>query len=135
MPHFCARRRISPAIRRSGAVHAGVTAHAAKHYPFAPFEELRRFERIEASKPLQYIVEGDYAVAHQRAAGPHGFVPILLHREQGLWRVDQVETWKNLFFDGEGNYFLRNSNTLVRVWPINSWLGRHTGHRRSAAAR
>ncbi|WP_116812300.1 TPM domain-containing protein [Steroidobacter cummioxidans] len=80
------------------------------HYPLAPFEELKRVERIEASKPLQYLVEGDYAVAtSQRPA--HGFVPILLHRQQGLWRIDQVETWKNLFFDNEGNYFLRNSNT------------------------
>lgn len=81
-----------------------------EHYPFAPFEELRRLERIEASKPLQYIVEGDYAVATSQQPA-HGFVPILLHREQGLWRIDQVETWKNLFFDTDGNYFLRNSNT------------------------
>ena len=28
-----------------------------------------------------------------------------------LWRVDLVETWKNLFFGSDGNYFLRNSNT------------------------
>jgi tetratricopeptide (TPR) repeat protein len=81
-----------------------------ERYPFAPFEELRRFERIESSKPLQYLVEGDYAVASSERPA-HGFVPILLHREQGLWRIDQVETWKSLFFDGEGKYFLRNSNT------------------------
>ncbi|MBM0104835.1 TPM domain-containing protein [Steroidobacter sp. S1-65] len=81
-----------------------------EHYPLAPFEELRRFERIEASKPLRYIVEGDYAVATSERPA-HGFVPVLLHREQGLWRIDQVETWKNLFFDEDGNYFLRNSNT------------------------
>lgn len=79
-------------------------------YPLAPFEELRRFERIEASKPLKYFVEGDYAVASSERPA-HGFVPILLHREQGLWRVDQVETWKSLQFDDEGKYFLRNSNT------------------------
>ena len=81
-----------------------------QHYPFAPFEELRRFERIEASKPLQYIVEGDYAVATSKRPA-RGFVPILLQRERGVWRIDQVETWKNLFFDDDGNYFLRNSNT------------------------
>jgi tetratricopeptide (TPR) repeat protein len=81
-----------------------------EYYPFAPFEELRRLERIEASKPLQYIVEGDYAVATSERPA-RGFVPILLHRERGLWRIDQVETWKNLFFDSDGNYFLRNSNT------------------------
>lgn len=81
-----------------------------QHYPFAPFEELRRLERIEASQPLQYIVKDDYAVATSERPA-RGFVPILLHREQGVWRVDQVETWKNLFFDPDGNYFLRNSNT------------------------
>lgn len=80
------------------------------HYPLARFEELTRLERINASRPLAYHVEGDFAVAS--SANPvTGFVPVLLHREQGLWRVDQVETWKNLFFDNDGNHFLRNSNT------------------------
>lgn len=80
------------------------------YYPLAPFEEARRRERIEASAPLQYIVQGDYAVATSKRPA-HGFAPVLLHREGGLWRIDLVETWKNLFFDGDGNYFLRNSNT------------------------
>ena len=80
------------------------------HYPLAPFEELKRLERLEASRPLEFLVRGDYAVATSKRPA-HGFVPILLHREQGLWRIDMVETWKNLFFDSEGNYFLRNSNT------------------------
>jgi uncharacterized protein len=80
------------------------------HYPFARFEELQRRERIEASRPLANRIDGDYAVA--TSANPaHGFVPILLHREAGLWRVDYVETWKNIFFDNNGDYFLRNSNT------------------------
>jgi tetratricopeptide (TPR) repeat protein len=80
------------------------------HYPFAPFEETTRRERIEASKPLLFRVQGDYAVATSERPA-HGFVPVLLHREAGLWRVDLVETWKNIFFDSNGNYFLRNSNT------------------------
>jgi tetratricopeptide (TPR) repeat protein len=80
------------------------------HYPLARFEELQRLERIKASAPLEYIVEGDYAVVTSKRP-VNGFAPILLHREQGLWRVDLVETWKNLFFDSDGNYFLRNSNT------------------------
>jgi tetratricopeptide (TPR) repeat protein len=81
-----------------------------QHYPFAPFEELRRLERIEKSQPLKYLVEGDYAVVSSERP-ERGFVPILLHREDRVWRIDQVETWKNLFFDEDGNYFLRNSNT------------------------
>lgn len=78
-------------------------------YPLAPFEEERRLQRIEESRPLLYRVEGDLAVVtSERPAS--GFVPILLQREGGLWRVDKVETWKNLFFDADGDYFLRNSN-------------------------
>jgi uncharacterized protein len=79
------------------------------HYPFALFEEMTRRERIESSLPLTYRVDGDRAVATSGRA-VHGFVPVLLHREDGLWRVDLVETWKNLFFDEDGDYFLRNSN-------------------------
>jgi len=56
------------------------------------------------------IEQGEYAVATSKRPAK-GFVPILLHREDGVWRVDLVETWKNLFFDSHGNYFLRNSNT------------------------
>jgi TPM domain len=80
------------------------------HYPLAQFEERKRLERLEASRPLEFIVRGDHAVATSKRPA-HGFVPVLLHREQGLWRIDLVETFKNLFFDNEGNYSLRNSNT------------------------
>ena len=82
-------------------------------YPFAPFEEMKRFERIEASLPLEYRVKGDHAVATS-AKPVTGFVPVLLHRQDGLWRVDLVETWKNLFFVEDGNYVLWNSNTPYR---------------------
>jgi hypothetical protein len=82
-------------------------------YPLAPFEVLKRLERIDASMPLEYRVEGDYAVATSSKPAT-GFVPVLLRRDEGLWRVDLVETWKNLFFDPDGNYFLRNSNTPYR---------------------
>jgi tetratricopeptide (TPR) repeat protein len=82
-------------------------------YPFARFEELTRLERIDDSSPLDIRVEGDYAVATSETPA-HGFVPLLLHREDGLWRVDLSETWKNLFFDRNGNYYLRNSNMPYR---------------------
>ena len=94
------------------------------HYPVARFEELLRFERIEASSPLEIIKAGDYAVATSKRPVT-GFVPILLHREQGLWRVDHVETWKNLFFNTEGNYFLRNSNTPYAFGLKQFGTGRH----------
>ena len=80
------------------------------NYPVAPFETLQRLESIRASRPLDYRVDGNYAVVSSKKPA-QGFVPILLHREGDVWRVDLVETWKNLFFDPDGNYFLRNSNT------------------------
>ena len=81
-----------------------------RYYPLARFEELQRAERIHVSQPLEIRSDGDYAVAASRHPAT-GFVPILLHREDGVWRVDLVETWKNLFFEDDGNYRLRNSNT------------------------
>jgi hypothetical protein len=80
------------------------------HYPVARFEEVQRSDRIASSQPLEFLERGDYAVATSSRPAP-GFVPILLHREDGLWRIDLVETWKSLFFDSDGNYFLRNSNS------------------------
>ena len=96
------------------------------HYPFARFEELTRLERIEASRPLDFRIDGDYAVATS-AMPAAGFVPVLLHREGGLWRVDLVETWKNLFFDPDGEYFLRNSNMPYRFGLAGFGEGRWFG--------
>ena len=95
-----------------------------KHYPMAPFEVLERAERLNDSMPLDYNVKGDYAVATSQRPVT-GFVPILLHREDALWRIDLVETWKNLFFDSDGNYFLRNSNTPYRFGLGQFGEGRH----------
>ena len=81
-----------------------------RYYPLARFEELQRAQRIHASQPLEIRRDGDYAVATS-AHPATGFVPVLLHREDGVWRVDLVETWKNLFFEDDGNYRLRNSTT------------------------
>jgi tetratricopeptide (TPR) repeat protein len=80
------------------------------YYPFARFEELQRLQRIQSSQPLDIQRRDDYAVATSKRP-VKGFVPVLLHRERGLWRIDLVETWKNFFYDGDGNYYLRNSNT------------------------
>jgi hypothetical protein len=79
-------------------------------YPVAPYEELERAGKLAASKPWRVIEQGDRAVVSSDRPAP-GFVPVLLAREGGLWRVDLVETWKNLFFGSDGNYQLRNSNT------------------------
>ena len=56
-------------------------------YPLAPFEEWQRADSLEASKPLEYLIEDDYAVATSRKPAM-GFTPVLMHRERGLWRVD-----------------------------------------------
>ena len=81
-----------------------------ERYPVAEFEELRLWRRAEDSRPFEILRQGDRAVATS-SRRVTGFVPVLLHREAGLWRVDLVETWKNLFFDSTGNYVLHNANT------------------------
>lgn len=76
-------------------------------YPVAPYEERLRAESTARSGPLVLQVEGDRA--YLGAAKPaRDFVPVLMVREQGLWRVDLVETFKSFFFDGDGNYVLVN---------------------------
>jgi tetratricopeptide (TPR) repeat protein len=94
------------------------------YYPFARFEELRRLESIQSSMPLEILRRDDYAVATSKRPSK-GFVPVLLHRERGLWRVDLVETWKNFQFDGDGNYHLRNSNTPYAFGLTQFGKGRH----------
>lgn len=78
-------------------------------YPVAPYEELERARRLEASRPWRAIEQGDYAVVTSDRPAP-GFVPVLLQRTGGLWRVDLVETWKNLRFGRDGNYLVDNSS-------------------------
>ena len=76
-------------------------------YPVAPYEELLRAEAVERSGPLELRVRGDRAFLGSKAPA-RDFVPILMVREQGLWRIDLVETFKNFFFDGQGTYRLVN---------------------------
>jgi tetratricopeptide (TPR) repeat protein len=78
-------------------------------YPYAPFEQLEHLQIAEASKPLHVSERGDRAVVDSERPA-HGFVPVLLERSSGRWRVDLVETWKNLFFGQTGDYHQHNSN-------------------------
>ncbi len=79
------------------------------YYPFAPYEQIERAARLDASRPWQVEQQGDRAVV--RSAVPvQGAVPVLLHRIDGTWRIDEVETWKNLFYDERGEYNLKNRN-------------------------
>lgn len=79
-------------------------------YPTAPFELAMRRRVLEESKPFFVRREGDRAVVRSMSPRP-GFFPVLLHRIDGLWRVDLVELWKNVFFDANGEYLLRNTWT------------------------
>jgi tetratricopeptide (TPR) repeat protein len=79
-------------------------------YPVAPYEEAVRAQALAAAWPLELRVQGDYAAAVSPRP-VREFVPILMTREEGLWRVDLVETFKNLRFDREGHYRLDNSAT------------------------
>lgn len=76
--------------------------------PLAPYETLRRAEAFRRSRPYYVIVEGDRAVV--RSEDPsRNMYPVFLHRIDGLWRVDLVELWKNIFFD-DGHPFVYNRN-------------------------
>jgi tetratricopeptide (TPR) repeat protein len=78
-------------------------------YPVAPFEYRKRYDASVASRPLRAVTERDRAVVLSDTPA-RGFVPILLQREGELWRVDLVETWKNLFFTDGGRYVVVNRN-------------------------
>ena len=81
------------------------------YYPAAPFETLRRLERIEASHAAAIPRGRRLRGRDQRATGTWFRAYPAASGARSLWRIDLVETWKNLFFDGDGNYWLRNSNT------------------------
>jgi hypothetical protein len=85
--------------------------------PVAPYEEALRARAAQRAEPLELRVDGDHAAAVARAPVPE-FVPVLLVREQGLWRVDLVETYKLLRFDREGHYRLvTNATPYAAFFP------------------
>ena len=88
-------------------------------YPYAPFEVAERLARLERSGDLITTICEDRAVVTSSDPVP-GTMPLLLHRIDGLWRLDEVETWKNIFFDPQGNFFLKNNNN-----PYNFGLGEY----------
>ena len=84
-------------------------------YPVAPYEELERADAILHSTPLELQVRGDRAYLGSKRPA-RGFVPILMVREQGLWRIDLVETFKSFFFDADGAYRLVNRASPYAVF-------------------
>jgi tetratricopeptide (TPR) repeat protein len=80
-----------------------------ERYPVAPVEYRKRYEATVASRPLRVLTERDRAVVLSDEPA-RGFVPILLQQSEGVWRVDLVETWKNLFFTDGGRYVVVNRN-------------------------
>ena len=105
----CARIRTSPAIRRSSSSRAGSQC-MRRGYPVAPYEELERARKLARLEALA----GDRARrSRRRHVRPTGsrLRARAAARVDGRWRVDLVETWKNLFFGEDGNYWLKNANT------------------------
>jgi tetratricopeptide (TPR) repeat protein len=76
--------------------------------PVAPYEQRRSAAALRRSGALHVAVDGDRAVVRsdRPARGAH---PVLLQRVDGLWRVDLVELWKNVFTD-------RNGDAMVYNW-------------------
>jgi len=89
-------------------------------YPVAPFEELLRADVVERSGPLELQVRGDRAFLGSKTPG-RDFVPILMVREAGLWRIDLVETFKNFFSDQEGIFRLANRANPYAVFLPEVW--------------
>jgi uncharacterized protein len=86
--------------------------------PVAPYEEALRARALRRAEPLELRIDGDHAVAAAPRAAVREFVPILLAREDGLWRVDLVETYKLFRFDREGHYRLITSATpYAKLFP------------------
>ncbi len=79
-------------------------------YPVAPYEEQLRASAFERSRPLELQVRGDLAFLGSKTPA-RDFVPVLMVRQDGLWRVDLAETLKNFFFDELGRYVLVNLAT------------------------
>lgn len=78
--------------------------------PVAPYEDRLRADAIVRSQPLALRVAGERALLD--AAHPaRGFVPVLLVRMDGLWRVDLVETYKSFQFDDAGRFRLVNASS------------------------
>jgi tetratricopeptide (TPR) repeat protein len=89
-------------------------------YPIAPYEEWLRADATERSRPLTVQVNGDRAFVSSPDPA-RDFVPVLLVREQGLWRVDLVETFKGFFFDEDGTYRLVNRASPYAVFLPEVW--------------
>lgn len=75
--------------------------------PVAPYEELDRWAKAEASRPLKLIQRGNRAIVTSESPAL-GFWPILLHRLDGTWRVDMVELFKNISSQPSGHQFQKN---------------------------
>jgi tetratricopeptide (TPR) repeat protein len=78
-------------------------------YPVAPYEAWKRRDRLRASRPFELRVQGDRAVVGSNRPA-QGFLPVLLQRIDGTWRIDEAETWKNLFYLRDGTYVVENSD-------------------------
>jgi tetratricopeptide (TPR) repeat protein len=89
-------------------------------YPVAPYEELLRVDAFERAHPLRVQVRGDRAFVDTEKPA-RDFIPILLVREQGLWRIDLVETFKNFFFDEQGMFRLVNLANPYAVFLPGVW--------------
>ncbi len=89
-------------------------------YPIAPYEEWLRADATERSRPLVLQVRGDRAFVSSPEPA-RDFVPVLLVREQSLWRVDLVETFKGFFFDEAGTYRLVNRASPYAVFLPEVW--------------
>ena len=80
-----------------------------KSYPFAPYEAYAAYLRIIHSEPLDVIVDGERAIAISKNP-VRGYHPIMLVKSDSKWLIDLSSMVKNMFFNRDGNFYLRNNN-------------------------
>ena len=88
----------------------------AERLSVAPYEDA---PARAAARRVEALARDRVGRPRRRYVGPPraGFVPVLLHREDGSWRVDLAETWKNLFFGRDGDVLHRELDAALRLRP------------------
>jgi hypothetical protein len=89
-------------------------------YPFALYEEAKRLQQMKHMQPYKILQQGDYAVA--RTANKYvleHWMPILMHRQNGVWQVDISSTYKNLYTPSPGKTFYQRNKSHPYAFAFN----------------
>lgn len=103
----CALGRDDPSAGGSLLTDASEVQIARR--PLLAFETRARAAALDAGRPWSIVEIDDRAVVRPAVQGIPDFVPVLLVREAGVWRVDLVEMGKNFYSFSLGQCLQRNA--------------------------